>query len=95
MGPDLVQRGFLADAVEASAAHGPVSTVPTACPRASWTMVSGTPKPLAAGPPVAAKIVVTTRPRASTIGPPELPERTGPRSEVIRRCMGPGHRRLG
>ena len=33
--------------------------------------------------PLAAKIVVTTRPRPSTTGPPELPERTSPRSEVI------------
>jgi hypothetical protein len=38
---------------------------------------------------VAAKIVVTTRPRPSTIGPPELPERTAPRSDVIERRTGP------
>ena len=70
--------------------QGPVSTVPPACASASLTIESGTPKPLL--PPsctVAAKIVVTTRPRPSTIGPPELPERTRPRSEVIERRTGP------
>ena len=43
---------------------------------------------LAAVRAVAAKIVVTTRPRPSTIGPPELPEITRPRREVI----APPHR---
>ncbi len=38
---------------------------------------------------VAAKIVATTRPRPSTIGPPELPCRTRPRSAVIGRRTGP------
>ena len=33
--------------------------------------------------------LATTRPPASTTGPPELPDRTRPRSDVIRRCTGP------
>jgi pimeloyl-ACP methyl ester carboxylesterase len=71
-------------------AQGPVSTGPFARPSASRTIESGTPKPLR--PPSetdAAKMVVTTRPDASTIGPPELPERTSPRSDVIDRRTGP------
>ena len=40
-------------------------------------------------PTGAAKIVVTTRPAPSTTGPPELPWRTSPRSEVIARRTGP------
>ena len=38
---------------------------------------------------VAAKTVVTTRPSESTIGPPEFPDRTAPRSDVIERRTGP------
>ena len=37
----------------------------------------------------AAKIVVTTSPEPSTTGPPELPERTRPRTAVTRRSSGP------
>src|SRR4051812_41492518 len=62
-------------------AHGPVSTVPRARARASRTIESGTPNPLLGLPDTeAAKIVVTTRPEPSTIGPPELPCLTSPRS---------------
>jgi hypothetical protein len=67
-----------------------VSTDPRASASAERAIESGTPNPLR--PPsetVAAKIVVTTRPRPSTIGPPELPEITRPRNEVIDRRTGP------
>ena len=37
---------------------------------------------------VAAKTVATTRPSLSITGPPELPERIRPRSEVMRRLKG-------
>ena len=71
-------------------AQGPVSTGPSACASASATTESGTPKPLRPlSETVAAKIVVTTRPPPSTIGPPELPGRTRPRNEVIERRTGP------
>ena len=43
----------------------------------------------------AAKIVATTRPRPSTIGPPELPERTSPRRVVTGGASGRGRRRPG
>jgi hypothetical protein len=53
-------------------------------------IVAGTPKPVRARlETAAAKISVTTRPSSSTIGPPELPDRTRPRREVMRRSIGP------
>ena len=56
----------------------------------SRTIESGTPKPESRVPLVlAAKIVVTTLPFASTIGPPEFPERTSPLSDVMSRFTGP------
>ena len=70
-------------------AHGPVETGDRAFSSASRTMVSGTPKPTSRLSVAAAKMVVSTRPRPSTAGPPELPERTRPRSDVILRGRGP------
>src|SRR3954454_18428685 len=72
-------------------AHGPVETpfedrAFSSCAR---TIAFGTPKPPRGPEVVAAKTVVTTWPSASTIGPPELPERTAPRREVIERRSGP------
>ena len=57
--------------------------------RAARTIALGTPKPPRGPEVVAAKTVVTTWPSASTIGPPELPDRTAPRSDVIERRTGP------
>ena len=57
--------------------------------RADRTIAFGTPKPPRGPDVVAANTVVTTWPSASTIGPPELPERTAPRSDVIDRRTGP------
>ena len=64
----------------------PASRAPA---RTCLTTEFGTPYPPRGPFVVAAKIVATTRPRPSTIGPPELPERTTPRSEAMRRCTGP------
>ena len=52
-------------------------------------MPGGTPNPPRDPLVVAANTVATTRPAASTTGPPEFPDRTRPRSEVIRRRTGP------
>src|SRR4051794_41569518 len=56
---------------------------------AARTSAFGTPKPPRGPEVVAANTVVTTRPWESTIGPPELPERTAPRKDVIERRTGP------
>src|SRR5262245_42469914 len=72
-------------------AHGPVETplLRSARCRASDAIALGTPKPPRGPEVVAANTVVTTLPSASTIGPPLLPERTAPRSDVIDRRTGP------
>jgi hypothetical protein len=57
--------------------------------KADRTRALGTPKPPRGPDVVAAKTVVTTRPWESTIGPPELPDRTAPRKDVIERRTGP------
>ena len=71
--------------------QGPVETPFDVCERskASRAIALGTPKPPRGPEVVAAKTVVTTWPSASTIGPPELPDRTAPRSDVIERRTGP------
>ena len=53
------------------------------------TTAFGTPKPPRGPLVVAANTVATTAPWRSTIGPPELPERTAPRSDAIERRTGP------
>ena len=58
-------------------------------PAPERTIELGTPKPPRGPLVVAAKIVVTTWPSLSTIGPPEFPDRTAPRSDVIERRTGP------
>ena len=77
--------------VALSPVHGPVETPSDARARskAARTIALGTPKPPRGPEVVAAKTVVTTWPSLSTIGPPELPERTAPRSDVIERRTGP------
>src|SRR5690242_7274047 len=87
----VVERN-LADRQKADnqAAQAPVLTGCAALPRAPRTTESGTPKPVCrVVPTLAAKTVAITRPAASTTGPPELPERTTPRNDVISRLTGP------
>src|SRR5688572_12992268 len=71
--------------------QGPVSTAPPRAARVSagWTISFGTANPPALPLVVAAKTVPRTRPAPSTIGAPELPLRTLPRSEEIWRLIGP------
>ncbi len=69
--------------------HGPVPTRSSARSTAERVIVAGIPKPVDLRLTDEAKIVVTTSPSPSTIGPPELPERTRPRTEVIRLWTGP------
>ncbi len=57
--------------------------------RTSFTTAFGTPYPPRAPLVVAAKTVVTTRPRPSTTGPPLLPGWISPRTELIDRRRGP------
>src|SRR5207237_4093246 len=73
-------------------AQGPVPTrwFALARARAERTTVSGTANPPRPPPPVvAANTVPRTRPPPSTTGPPELPDRTLPRSAVTSRVTGP------
>ena len=56
---------------------------------ADRTIPGGTPNPPGVPDVVAAKTVATTPPVSSTTGPPELPDRTRPRSDVMRRWTGP------
>lgn len=65
-------------------AHAPVLTGECALAKALRTIESGTPKPVwRLVPTLAANTVASTRPSPSTTGPPELPERTSPRKDVI------------
>ena len=83
-------RSGRANAAAAQPAQGPVDTGPQAVGERAARRPRSARRSRRAGPRVvAANTVVTTRPAPSTIGPPELPERTSPRSAVIERSTGP------